>query len=146
MKINYYTVIFNFNEEKDWLNLEGSGISIEFKINKEERNQILNYLEGIKRTEDIILNPIPVNITERLLLEGLLDDTSKDSLEYFWSVVNKIYLEPYRILLKHAGSTEKQRKALRDFFKPIRYRLRSIQTVMEAENKITIKTQIDEII
>ena len=41
MKINYYTVIFNFNEEKDWLNLEGSGISIEFRINNEERKRIM---------------------------------------------------------------------------------------------------------
>ena len=146
MKIKYYTVTLNFNDTTGWLNLEGSGISIEFKINNEERDQILQYLEEIKRTEDIILNPIPVNVTSRLLQEGLLNDTSKDSIEHFWKVANDIYLGPYRVLLKHAGDTEKQRKALRDFFKPIRFRLRSIQTVMEAENRITINNKLDEII
>ena len=146
MKINYYTVIFNFNDEIDWLRLEGSGISIEFKINGEERRKIMESLECIKYTEDIILNQIPINVTERLLNEGLIKSTDQEHIEYFWEVINRTYLEPYRILLKHAGDTEKQRKALRDFFKPIRYRLRSIQTVMEAENRTIIKTQLDEII
>ena len=146
MKINYYTVIFNFSDENDWLRLEGSGISIEFKINSEERRKIMESLECIKYTEDIILNQIPINVTERLINEGLIKSTDQEHIEYFWEVINNVYLEPYRILLKHAGDTEKQRKALRDFFKPIRYRLRSIQTVMEAENRITIKTQLDEII
>lgn len=146
MKINYYTVVFNFNEEKDWLRLEGSGISIEFRINNEERKRIMESLECIKYTEDIILNQIPIEVTERLLKEGLIDSTDQEHIEYFWKVINKVYLEPYRVLLNHAGNTEKQRKALRDFFKPIRYRLRSVQTVMEAENKITIKNQLDKII
>ena len=146
MKINYYTVVFNFNDEKDWLRLEGSGISIEFRINNEERKRIMESLECIKYTEDIILNQIPIEVTERLLKEGLIDSTDQEHIEHFWKVVNKMYLDPYRILLKHSGDTEKQRKALRDFFKPIRYRLRSVQTVMEAENRITIKTQLDEII
>lgn len=146
MKINYYTVIFNFSDENDWLRLEGSGISIEFKINSDERRKIMESLECIKYTEDIILNQIPINVTERLINEGLIKSTDQEHIEYFWEVINNVYLEPYRILLKHAGDTEKQRKALRDFFKPIRYRLRSIQTVMEAENRITIKTQLDEII
>ena len=75
-----------------------------------------------------------------------LDSTEKDYLEHFWNAVNTIYLGPYRILLNHAGNVEKQRKALRDFFRPIRFRLRSIQTVMEAENKININTKLDEII
>lgn len=146
MKIKYYTVTLNFNEDTGWLNLEGSGISIEFKINDEERNKILNYLEEIKRTEDIILNPIPVDVTERLLQQGILDSTEKEYLEHFWKIVNEVYLGPYRVLLNHAGDTEKQRKALRDFFKPIRFRLRSVQTVMEAENNITINTQLNEIL
>lgn len=146
MKINYYTVVFNFNDEKDWLRLEGSGISIEFRINNEERRRIMESLECIKYTEDIILNQIPIEVTERLLKEGLIDSTDPEHIEYFWKVINKVYLEPYRVLLNHAGNTEKQRKALRDFFKPIRYRLRSVQTVMEAENKITIKNQLDKII
>lgn len=146
MKIKYYTVTLNFDEITGWLNLEGSGISIEFRINNEERDKILNYLKEIKRTEDIILNPIPINVTNRLLQQGILDSTEKDYLEHFWNVVNTIYLGPYRILLNHAGNVEKQRKALRDFFRPIRFRLRSIQTVMEAENKININTKLDEII
>lgn len=146
MKIKYYTVTLNFNEDTGWLNLEGSGISIEFKINDEERNKILNYLEEIKRTEDIILNPIPIDVTERLLQQGILDSTEKEYLEHFWKIVNEVYLGPYRVLLNHAGDTEKQRKALRDFFKPIRFRLRSVQTVMEAENNITINTQLNEIL
>jgi hypothetical protein len=146
MKIKYYTVTLNFNEDTGWLNLEGSGISIEFKINDEERNKMLNYLEEIKRTEDIILNPIPIGVTERLLQQGILDSTEKEYLEYFWKMVNEVYLGPYRVLLNHAGDTEKQRKALRDFFRPIRFRLRSVQTVMEAENNITINTQLNEIL
>ena len=146
MKINYYTVVFNFNDEKDWLRLEGSGISIEFRISNEERRRIMENLECIKYTEDIILNQIPIEVTERLLKEGLIDSTDQEHIEHFWKVVNEVYLGPYRILLNHAGNTEKQRKALRDFFKPIRYRLRSVQTVMEAENKITIKNQLDKII
>lgn len=146
MIVKYYTVNLNFNEETGWLYLEGSGISIEFKINDEERNDILSALEKIKSTEDAILIPMPVNVTKRLLDSGLLKDTQQNSLEEFWWNVNDIYLEPYRVLLKHSGDTEKQRKALRDFFKPIRFRLRSVQTVMEAENKTTIQTKLNEII
>ena len=146
MIIKYYTVNLNFNEDTGWLYLEGSGISIEFQINDEERNKILEALEKIKSTEDAILIPMPVNVTKRLLDSGLLKDTQQNSLEEFWWNVNDIYLEPYRVLLKHAGDTEKQRKALRDFFKPIRFRLRSVQTVMEAENKTTIQTKLNEII
>lgn len=146
MIIKYYTVNLNFNEDTGWLYLEGSGISIEFQINEEERNKILEALEKIKSTEDAILIPIPVNVTKRLIDSGLLKDTQQNSLEEFWWNVNDIYLEPYRVLLKHAGDTEKQRKALRDFFKPIRFRLRSVQTVMEAENKTTIQTKLNEII
>lgn len=146
MIIKYYTVNLNFNEDTGWLYLEGSGISIEFQINEEERNRIIEALEKIKSTEDAILIPMPVNVTKRLLDSGLLKDTQQNSLEEFWWNVNDIYLEPYRVLLKHAGDTEKQRKALRDFFKPIRFRLRSVQTVMEAENKTTIQTKLNEII
>lgn len=146
MIIKYYTVNLNFNEDTGWLYLEGSGISIEFQINEEERNKILEALEKIKSTEDAILIPMPVNVTKRLIDSGLLKDTQQNSLEEFWWNVNDIYLEPYRVLLKHAGDTEKQRKALRDFFKPIRFRLRSVQTVMEAENKTTIQTKLNEII
>lgn len=146
MIIKYYTVNLNFNEDTGWLYLEGSGISIEFQINEEERNKILEALEKIKSTEDAILIPMPVDVTKRLLVSGLLRDTQQNSLEEFWWNVNNIYLEPYRVLLKHARDTEKQRKALRDFFKPIRFRLRSVQTVMEAENKTTIQTKLDEIV
>ena len=73
MIIKYYTVNLNFNEETGWLNLEGSGISIEFRINDEERNQILSYLEDIKSIEDILLTPMPVGVTKRLLENGILD-------------------------------------------------------------------------
>ena len=146
MKIKYYTVILNFDDITGWLNLEGSGISIEFRINDKERNQILSYLEEIKKIDDILLTPIPVEVTNRLLENNIIDSTTPESLEYFWKVVNEVFLGPYRVLLNHAGDTEKQRKALRDFFKPIRFRLRSIQTVMEAENKLNINTKLDEII
>lgn len=146
MKIKYYTVILNFDDNTGWVNLVGSGISIEFRINEKERNQILNYLEEIKKIDDILLTPIPVGVTNRLLENNIIDSTTQESLDYFWKVVNKVFLGPYRVLLNHAGDTEKQRKALRDFFKPIRFRLRSIQTVMEAENKININTKLDEII
>ena len=146
MKIKYYTVILNFNEETGWLNLEGSGISIEFRINDEERNQILSYLEDIKSIEDVLLTPMPVGVTERLIENNVLDSTTPECIEHFWKSINEVFLGPYRVLLKHAGETEKQRKALRDFFKPIRFRLRSIQTVMEAENKINIQTQLDQIV
>lgn len=146
MKIKYYTVILNFDDNTGWVNLEGSGISIEFRINEKERNQILNYLEEIKKIDDILLTPIPVGVTNRLLENNIIDSTTPESLDYFWKVVNEVFLGPYRVLLNHAGDTEKQRKALRDFFKPIRFRLRSIQTVMEAENKININTKLDEII
>ena len=146
MKIKYYTVILNFDDNTGWVNLEGSGISIEFRINDRERNQILSYLEEIKKIDDILLTPIPVGVTNRLLENNIIDSTTPESLEYFWKVVNEVFLGPYRVLLNHAGDTEKQRKALRDFFKPIRFRLRSIQTVMEAENKININTKLDEII
>lgn len=146
MKIKYYTVILNFDDNTGWVNLEGSGISIEFRINEKERNQILNYLEEIKKIDDILLTPIPVGVTNRLLENNIIDSTTPESLDYFWKVINEVFLGPYRVLLNHAGDTEKQRKALRDFFKPIRFRLRSIQTVMEAENKININTKLDEII
>ena len=146
MIIKYYTVNLNFNEDTGWLYLEGSCNSIEYQINEEERNKILEALEKIKSTEDAILIPMPVNVTKRLIDSGLLNDTQQNSLEEFWWNVNDIYLEPYRVLLKHAGDTEKQRKALRDFFKPIRFRLRSVQTVMEAENKTIIQTKLNEII
>ena len=146
MKIKYYTVILNFDDNTGWVNLEGSGISIEFRINEKERNQILNYLEEIKKIDDILLTPIPVGVTNRLLENNIIDSTTPESLDYFWKVVNEVFLGPYRVLLNHAGDTEKQRKALRDFFKPIRFRLRSIQTVMEAENKLNINTKLDEII
>lgn len=146
MKIKYYTVTLNFNDDTGWLNLEGSGISIEFRINENEKNQILSYLEEIKKIEDILLTPIPIDVTTRLIENGILDSTSPEYIEHFWKTVNEVFLGPYRILLKHAGETEKQRKALRDFFKPIRFRLRSIQTVMEAENKIIINSKLDEII
>ena len=145
MKINYYTVTFNFDESTTGLRLEGSGISIEFKTNEEERDGILEFLGIIKRTEDDILGP-PFDVTKRLLQAGLIESNRKEDIEDFWERVNEIYLGPYRILLNHAGETEKQRKALRDFFKPIRFRLRSSQTVMEGENNIKIETELQKII
>lgn len=145
MKINYYTVTFNFDESTTGLRLEGSGISIEFKTNEEERDGILEFLGIIKRTEDDILGP-PFDVTKRLLQAGLIGSNRKEDIEDFWERVNEIYLGPYRILLNHAGETEKQRKALRDFFKPIRFRLRSSQTVMEGENNIKIETELQKII
>ena len=148
MKIKYYTVTLNFDDITGWLNLEGSGISIEFRINEDERNQILSYLEEIKKIDDILLNPPlpPIGATNKLLENNIIDSTTPESLDYFWKVVNEVFLGPYRVLLNHAGETEKQRKALRDFFKPIRFRLRSTQKVMEIENKININTKLDEII
>lgn len=145
MKIQYYTVTFNFKEETGWLNLEGGGISIEFRISQEEAESLLKYLDEIKRTEDLILGQ-PFNVTDRLIENNLLRSRQKEDIENFWKIVNEIYLGPYRILLQHAGETEKQRKALRDFFKPIRFRLRSNQTVMEGENKIQIETELPKII
>lgn len=145
MKIQYYTVTFNFKEETGWLNLEGGGISIEFRISQEEADSLLKYLDEIKRTEDLILGQ-PFNVTDRLIENNLLRSRQKEDIENFWKIVNEIYLGPYRILLQHAGETEKQRKALRDFFKPIRFRLRSNQTVMEGENKIQIETELPKII
>ncbi len=145
MKIQYYTVTFNFKEETGWLNLEGGGISIEFRISQEEADSLLKYLDEIKRTEDLILGQ-PFNVTNRLIENNLLRSRQKEDIENFWKIVNEIYLGPYRILLQHAGETEKQRKALRDFFKPIRFRLRSNQTVMEGENKIQIETELPKII
>lgn len=145
MKIQYYTVTFNFKEETGYLNLEGGGISIEFRINETEKNQLLDYLLEIRKTDKAILE-VPFKATERLLQEGLLEGIEQWNLEKFWETVNNLYLGPYRVLLLHAGETEKQRKALRDFFKPIRFRLRSLQKVMEVENKTTIQTQLQEII
>ena len=58
MKIPYYTVLLNFDEDSGSLFLEGSGISIEFKISNEEREQILNFLEDAKKIEDILLIPM----------------------------------------------------------------------------------------
>ena len=146
MKIPYYTVILNFDEDSGSLFLEGSGISIEFKISNEEREQILNFLEDAKKIEDILLIPMPINVTKRLLENEVLDRVDLNSLNHFWETVNYVFLGPYRVLLKHAGETEKQRKALRDFFKPIRFRLRSIQTVMEAENKVELNKDTLDII
>jgi hypothetical protein len=146
MKIPYYTVLLNFDEDSGSLFLEGSGISIEFKISNEEREQILNFLEDAKKIEDILLTPIPINVTKRLLENEVIDRVDVNSLNHFWETVNYVFLGPYRVLLKHAGETEKQRKALRDFFKPIRFRLRSIQTVMEAENKVELNKDALDII
>ena len=146
MKIPYYTVLLNFDEDSGSLFLEGSGISIEFKISNEEREQILNFLEDAKKIEDILLTPMPIDVTKRLLENEVLDRVDLNSLNHFWETVNYVFLGPYRVLLKHAGETEKQRKALRDFFKPIRFRLRSIQTVMEAENKIELNKDALDII
>ena len=146
MKIPYYTVLLNFDEDSGSLFLEGSGISIEFKISNKEREQILNFLEDAKKIEDILLTPMPINVTKRLLENEVLDRVDVNSLNHFWETVNYVFLGPYRVLLKHAGETEKQRKALRDFFKPIRFRLRSIQTVMEAENKVELNKDTLDII
>lgn len=147
MKIPYYTVLLNFDEDSGSLFLEGSGISIEFKVSNEEREHILNFLEDAKKIEDILLTPMPINVTKRLLENEIIDRVDVNSLNHFWETVNYVFLGPYRVLLKHAGETEKQRKALRDFFKPIRFRLRSIQTVMEAENKVELdKGALDIII
>lgn len=145
MKIPYYTVLLNFDEDSGSLFLEGSGISIEFKINEEERNQILSFLEEIKKIDDIILAQ-PIGVTKNLLDNGIIDSVEVEYLNQFWKTINYIFLGPYRVLLKHAGNTEKQRKALRDFFKPIRFRLRSTQKVMEAENKIELNKDALDII
>jgi len=145
MKIPYYTFMMNFNDETGSLFLEGSGISIEFKINEEERNQILSFLEEIKKIDDIILAP-PIGVTKNLLDNGIIDSIEVEYLNQFWKTINYIFLGPYRVLRQHAGDTEKQRKALRDFFKPIRFRLRSTQKIMEAENKIDLENIIEEII
>lgn len=145
MKIPYYTFMMNFNDETGSLFLEGSGISIEFKINEEERNQILSFLEEIKKIDDIILAP-PIGVTKNLLDNGLIDSIEVEYLNQFWKTINYVFLGPYRVLRQHAGDTEKQRKALRDFFKPIRFRLRSTQKIMEAENKIDLENIIEEII
>lgn len=150
MKIPYYTFMMNFNDETGSLFLEGSGISIEFRINEEERNQILGFLEEIKKIDDIILTDIfaslPIDVTKTLLDNGIIDSIEVGYLNQFWKTINYIFLGPYRVLRQHAGDTEKQRKALRDFFKPIRFRLRSIQKIMEAENKIDLENIIEEII
>lgn len=146
MKIPYYTVLLNFDEDSGSLFLEGSGISIEFKISNGEREQILNFLEDAKKIEDILLTPMPINVTKRLLENEVIDRVDVNSLNHFWETVNYVFLGPYRVLLRHAGETEKQRKALRDFFKPIRFRLRSIQTVMEAENKVELNKDALDII
>lgn len=148
MKIPYYTFMMNFNDETGSLFLEGSGISIEFKINEEERNQILSFLEEIKKIDDIILkdNNILFAPTKTLLDNGIIDSIEVEYLNQFWKTINYIFLGPYRVLKQHAGDTEKQRKALRDFFKPIRFRLRSTQKIMEVENKIDLENIIEEII
>lgn len=146
MKIPYYTMMMNFDEVTGSLFLEGSGISIEFKINEEEKNQILEFLEDIKCIEEIVLKSHPINVTKRFLEESVIDQTDINSLNHFWKTIDYIFLGPYRVLRKHAGETEKQRKALRDFFKPIRFRLRSVQTVMEAENNINLDQVLEEII
>ena len=114
-------------------------------VSQEEAESLLKYLDEMKRTEDLILGQ-PFNVTDRLIEINLLRSRQKEDIEDFWKIVNEIYLGPYRILLQHAGETEKQRKALRDFFKPIRFRLRSNQTVMEGENKIQIETELPKII
>lgn len=144
MKIDYFTMVIDFSEESDSIFLGGSGINIEFKLSTKERIDLWNSLQEIKNFpegEYTVMNLIPAGstkYTDKFIQLELLKDNSKSSIETFWYHINDIFLKPYRILLAHAGDTEKQRKALRDFFKPVRFRLRSIQSIMEGENRIVI--------
>lgn len=150
MKKNYFTMIIDFSEISDSIFLGGSGINIEFKLSFHERKSLWESIANIERAEigNGLMGQLRVgeNITSRLISSGMLSSNSLSDLEQYWLRVNEVYLEPYRILLKHAGDTEKQRKALRDFFKPVRFRLRSLQTLMEAENRVNISSQLDVVI
>lgn len=150
MKKKYFTMIIDFSEASESIFLGGSGINIEFKLSSQERQALWDSLISIENFEfgNKLMDSLKPgeNITERLINSGMLPDNSLDNLEKYWFLVNQYYIEPYRILLHHAGDTEKQRKALRDFFKPVRFRLRSVQTLMEAENRVKINTSLDNIV
>ena len=150
MKKKYFTMIIDFSETSESIFLGGSGINIEFKLSAQERQALWDSLISIENFEfgNKLMDSLKPgeNITERLINSGMLPDNSLDNLEKYWFLVNQYYIEPYRILLHHAGDTEKQRKALRDFFKPVRFRLRSVQTLMEAENRVKINTPLDNIV
>ena len=150
MKKKYFTMIIDFSESSESIFLGGSGINIEFKLSAQERQALWDSLISIENFEfgNKLMDSLKPgeNITERLINSGMLPDNSLDNLEKYWFLVNQYYIEPYRILLHHAGDTEKQRKALRDFFKPVRFRLRSVQTLMEAENRVKINTSLDNIV
>ena len=150
MKKKYFTMIIDFSETSESIFLGGSGINIEFKLSSQERQALWDSLISIENFEfgNKLMDSLKPgeNITERLINSGMLPDNSLDNLEKYWFLVNQYYIEPYRILLHHAGDTEKQRKALRDFFKPVRFRLRSVQTLMEAENRVKINTPLDNIV
>ena len=150
MKKKYFTMIIDFSEASESIFLGGSGINIEFKLSSQERQALWDSLISIENFEfgNKLMDSLKPgeNITERLINSGMLPDNSLDNLEKYWFLVNQYYIEPYRILLHHAGDTEKQRKALRDFFKPVRFRLRSVQTLMEAENRVKINTPLDNIV
>lgn len=150
MKKKYFTMIIDFSETSESIFLGGSGINIEFKLSAQERQALWDSLISIENFEfgNKLMDSLKPgeNITERLINSGMLPDNSLDNLEKYWFLVNQYYIEPYRILLHHAGDTEKQRKALRDFFKPVRFRLRSVQTLMEAENRVKINTSLDNIV
>lgn len=150
MKKKYFTMIIDFSEVSESIFLGGSGINIEFKLSAQERQALWDSLISIENFEfgNKLMDSLKPgeNITERLINSGMLPDNSLDNLEKYWFLVNQYYIEPYRILLHHAGDTEKQRKALRDFFKPVRFRLRSVQTLMEAENRVKINTSLDNIV
>lgn len=150
MKKKYFTMIIDFSEASESIFLGGSGINIEFKLSAQERQALWDSLISIENFEfgNKLMDSLKPgeNITERLINSGMLPDNSLDNLEKYWFLVNQYYIEPYRILLHHAGDTEKQRKALRDFFKPVRFRLRSVQTLMEAENRVKINTSLDNIV
>lgn len=143
-------MIIDFSETSESIFLGGSGINIEFKLSAQERQALWDSLISIENFEfgNKLMDSLKPgeNITERLINSGMLPDNSLDNLEKYWFLVNQYYIEPYRILLHHAGDTEKQRKALRDFFKPVRFRLRSVQTLMEAENRVKINTPLDNIV
>ena len=150
MKKNYFTMTIDFSETSESIFLGGSGINIEFKLTSQERQSLWDSLVSIENFEtgNKLMDSMRPgeNITIRLINSGMLPDNSLENLEKYWTLVNQYYLEPYRILLHHAGETEKQRKALRDFFKPVRFRLRSIQTLMEAENRVIINIPLDNIV
>ena len=150
MKKNYFTMIIDFSETSESIFLGGSGINIEFKLSSQERQALWESIISIENFEtgNKLMEPLRPgeNITSRLINSEMLPGNSIENLEQYWKLVNHFYLEPYRILLHHAGETEKQRKALRDFFKPVRFRLRSIQTLMEAENRTKIDVPFDNIV